>query len=43
MGKTPISDEELKRLYETHATAKIGEILGWSPEAIRKRLRKVGR
>ena len=42
MGKTPISDEELRRLYETHATAKIGEILGWIPEAIRKRLVKLG-
>ena len=42
MSKTPISDEELKRLYETLSTQKIGTLLGRNPEGIRKRLHKLG-
>ena len=42
MSKTPISDEELKRLYETLSTQKIGGLLGRNPEGIRKRLHKLG-
>ena len=42
VSKTPISDEELKRLYETLSTQKIGGLLGRNPEGIRKRLHKLG-
>jgi hypothetical protein len=37
-----VSDEELKRLYETLSTAAIGNILGWDAETIRKRLKRLG-
>jgi len=40
-GKS-VSDEELKRLYETHSTAAIGKLLGRCSETIRKRLKKLG-
>jgi biotin operon repressor len=40
--KTPISDEELKRLYEKHGTATIGKMVGRNAEGIRKRLKKLG-
>ena len=42
MSKTPISDEKLKRLYETLSTQKIGALLGRNPEGIRKRLHRLG-
>ena len=40
-GKS-VSDEELKRLHETHSTAAIGKLLGRCSETIRKRLKKLG-